>query len=132
MTVGCVAVLVIALLLAAAALLVSVAVQGFFAHPAPPDDEVIAKGAGLTRYRLQEATRDGALTDKEIAHAAGNARWGRTRDTSAIHITVAYATSGQAETCYRFTLPQPFTNRAPVNLLPLARCPTTLGEPGAS
>ncbi|MEU5343584.1 MULTISPECIES: hypothetical protein [unclassified Streptomyces] len=131
-TAGCVALLVIALLLAAAAILVPLAVQGFFDRPAPPDDEVLAKKAGLTQYQLQEAVRDGALTDKEIAHAAGEADWGRTRDASATQITVAYTTSGEAATCYRFTLSQPLTDRTLVGRVRLAHCPANLREPGAS
>jgi hypothetical protein len=131
-TAGCVALLVIALLLAAAAILVPLTVQGFFDRPAPPDDEVLAKKAGLTQYRLEEATQDRALTDKEIAHAAGDARWGRTHDASATQITVAYTTSGEAATCYRFTLPLPLTDRTLVNLVQLAHCPTNLSGPGAS
>ncbi|GGK97510.1 hypothetical protein [Streptomyces flaveus] len=131
-TAGCVVLLVIALLLAAAAILVSIAVQGFFDRPAPPDDEVLAKKAGLTGYQLHEATRDGALTDKEITHAAGDARWGRARDASTTKITVAYTASGGAATCYRFILSLPLTDRTLVNLVRLADCPTNLSEPGAS
>ncbi|MFH8465344.1 hypothetical protein [Streptomyces sp. NPDC017991] len=128
-TVGCVALLVVVLLLAGAAFLMSLAVQGFFDRPAQPEHELVAKKAGLTRYRLREAAQDGALTDREIAHAAGDTRWGSTRDTSAVRITVAYPTSGDAETCYLFTLPRPLTDRALDDPVRLSRCPADLGEP---
>ncbi|MGC5565047.1 hypothetical protein ACPYPG_19705 [Streptomyces sp. FR-108] len=128
-TVGYVVVLVVILLLAGAAVLMSLAVQGFFDRPAPSDDEVVGKGAGLTRYRLQEAARDGVLTAEEIAHAAGDARWSSSRSASAVRITVAYPTGGDAETCYRFTLVRPLTDRPLADPVRLARCPAGLGEP---
>ncbi|MCW8100799.1 hypothetical protein [Streptomyces tauricus] len=128
-TVGCVVLLVVVLLLAGAAFLMSVAVRGFFDRPAQPDHEVVDKGAGLTRYRLQGAVRDGVLTEKEIAYAAGGARWGSARDASAVRITVAYPTSGDGESCYRFTLARPLTDRPLADPVRLARCPADLGGP---
>ncbi|NGO40767.1 hypothetical protein [Streptomyces ureilyticus] len=121
---GCVALIIVAFLaLATAGILVSLAVQGFFDRHEPPSDEVLAKKAGLTEYRLRDAAGDGSLTAKEITYAVGDARWSRAPDEKAVRIMVTYpADDGSARGCYQFTLQQPLNNHTVVNSARLADC----------
>jgi hypothetical protein len=122
---GCVVAAVIAVL-AGAGVAISLAVQGFFQRPAPPDNELLDKKAGLTQYRLQEAVKDGSLSDKEIEQAAGDDRWSVERGTTIIRIVVAYPHTDAEKVCYRFTLTRPLDHRGDVGRERLNRCPAVV------
>jgi hypothetical protein len=112
--------------IAAAGMAISLAVQGFFDRPAPSDDELLAKEAGLTQYRLQGAVKDGSLSDKEIERAVGNDPWSVERGSTAIRIVVAYPHTDTEKACYRFTLAQPLDPSGDVDRERLDRCPGDL------
>ncbi|MDH6435983.1 hypothetical protein M2158_004523 [Streptomyces sp. SAI-144] len=124
-TAGCV-VLAVITVIAGAGVAISLAVQVFFDRPVPSDDELIAKKAGLTQYRLQEAAKDGSLSDKEIERAAGDDRWSAERGSTGIRIMVAYPHTDTDKACYRFTLAQPLDPRGDVDRERLDRCPGDL------
>jgi hypothetical protein len=126
-TAGCVVLLVIALLLAAAAILVSIAVQGFFDRPEEPPGEVLVSKSLLTEYRLGTAIRDGSLTAEETDHAVGDARWSSERDNDAVRVTADYpADDTSSAGCYRFTLPHPLNDRTQIERKRLPHCPDDL------
>ncbi|MFC7306791.1 hypothetical protein ACFQVC_21485 [Streptomyces monticola] len=103
---------------------VSVAVQGFFDRPPPPAAEVLGKKVGLTQYRLEGASRDSKLTNKEVSHAAEGNSWGVKRSSSAIRVIVRYASEGMKadHTCYQFELPIPLTAEVEVERTRLDGC----------
>ncbi|MFF0018703.1 hypothetical protein [Streptomyces sp. NPDC005374] len=124
-TAGCIVAAAL-MVIAGAGVAISLAVQGFFDRPAPPDDELLAKKAGLTQYRLQEAVKDGSLSNKEIEQAAGDDRWSVERDSTAIRIVVAYPHTDAEKACYRFTLALPLDSQGEVARERLNRCPGNL------
>ncbi|MEV0223065.1 hypothetical protein [Streptomyces sp. NPDC050704] len=122
-TAGGVTLLVIAVLLAAAAILVSLAVQGFFDRSEEPPGEVLVSQSVLTEHRLGTAIQDGSLTAEETDYAAGDAHWSSERDNDAVRITVDYpADDASGAGCYRFTLPHPLNDRTPIERERLSHC----------
>ncbi|MEU8539938.1 hypothetical protein AB0C52_08040 [Streptomyces sp. NPDC048717] len=86
------------------------AVPAFFDRPQPSDEQVtLDKKAGLTRFRLQEALKDGKLTDAEITWAAGEER--RMEEEGENHrpprLVVKYAVPGKKDSfrCVAFAFP---------------------------
>ncbi|MFD7534015.1 MULTISPECIES: hypothetical protein [unclassified Streptomyces] len=125
-TAGCavLAVCAAALGLIAACVALTLAVTGFFDRPATPPDELLAKKAGLTQYRLRQAISDGNLSDEEIARAADGSldgSWSTWRVQGGIRIVVAYA---PGPVCYQYEITQPVTATTPVRRTRLEQCPT--------
>ncbi|MFB7747118.1 hypothetical protein [Streptomyces sp. NPDC056132] len=105
-------------LLALGAALV-LAVSAFPDRTDTPPEELLAKKAGLTAYRLNQAARDGSLTDQEIVWAA-DGPWIVQREPRAIRIVARY-TPGPA--CYEFVLVQPMEAPTSLQLARLEQCP---------
>ena len=78
---------------------------------------------GLTQYRLQEAVKDGSLSDNEIERAADDNRWSAERGSTTIRIVVAYPHTDTEKACYRFTLVQPLDSQEDIDRDHLSRCP---------
>jgi hypothetical protein len=125
LTAGCFAFLVTAMLcVAAGGILVSLAIQGFFDDLETPSGVILSGNAEVTRYRLEEAAKDGSLSAKEIDYATGDARWSRTGDDSTILITVSYPADNEAAAgCYHFPVPRPVSPSADVHRPKLAAGP---------
>ncbi|MFC8508528.1 hypothetical protein ACFU3J_24435 [Streptomyces sp. NPDC057411] len=90
----------------AVSLLAAYAVPAFFDRPDPAPEELLGKQVGLTRYRLEQAIKDGTLTDQEIDRAAG-AEWRAEQDHSVQRVVVKYPVPGEknAYECHAFTFP---------------------------
>ncbi|MEU7022288.1 hypothetical protein ABZ990_16720 [Streptomyces sp. NPDC046203] len=89
------------------ALWVAYAVPAFFDRPEPSAEERALEGkAGLTQVRLQEALRDGELTDEETAWAAGEERR-MEKDHRPPRLVVKYAVPGKKDSfrCVAFAFP---------------------------